>query len=494
MVYPFIKCLYPKYIQNRYTGQTILTGCGCCDACCNSKSNQLVNLIQIQMEESRYTMFVTLTFNDKYIPYVVPFFGDRDTRFYFKGNTRNKFISDDSIVLGDDFSPYSDVKYLDSAIVESLIDKSDIGRDKIAVLDKYQLQLFFKRFNYYCKKYKIYEKVHTYGIGEYGPSTFRPHFHVLFFFDSPRLLSLFRQILYSSWKFGFINFSSVQSSGKAARYVAKYFNSSANLPRLFKIKAFKPFSVHSQFFAASYYTKKGQSLYQMDYRQVIQSVSPVGNQFKSISCWRNITSILFPKVRCFSRRSDSELFKLYTIYKTCVSFFGVGKTITEYIGHILDNDFPYFDFLKSDLVVDCHGKYKVELRSIECIYHDIYVSKHFLERIVPSMYGNRRVYKNGRFYTVTCVDPYAFVMDYIHKIKDFYSLLELQRLKFFYLSQELSVRNGMDYRYFYDNFSASYNIKENPYFRPFSLVTSQIAYNAVKHKKLNDLNRIFKYR
>ena len=493
MDYPFIKCLRPKYILNKYTGQTVLASCNHCDACKNSRSYQLTKLITLQAEESRYTMFVTLTFNSKYIPYVTPFYEDDRTLFLYHGSTRNKFINENGLVLGDDESPFSDYRYDDPGIIHSLIDKSELGNDRIAVLDKYHLQLFLKRFRYYCKKYKIYEKVHSYGVGEYGPKSFRPHFHLLFFFDSPRLLSLFREILYKAWKFGFINFSSVRSSGKAARYVAKYFNSSSNLPLLFKTKAFKPFAVHSNFFAASFFTRQGHEIYQLDFRQVIESLSPVGNRIESISCWRNITNCLFPKVRGFSRRSDSELFKLYTIYKTCVSVFGSGKTITEYVGRILDSDLPYFDFLLADIVLTDRGYEKI-LRSVECISHDLYVSKHFLTNIVPSVYGDRRIFKNGVFHKVTSVDPYGNVMAYIHKFKDFYSLLELQRLKFFYKSQAESVKYGLDYRYFYDNFSASFNIKENPYFSAFNLTQSMIAVNAVKHKSLNDLNNIFKYR
>lgn len=490
MDYPFIKCLKPKYIQNKYTGQTILASCNQCEACQSSRSYQLVNLITLQAEVSRFMFMVTLTFNDKYIPYITPVFQNSDSQFIYHGNTRNKYIGSDDIVLGDDLSPFSDVLYNDFDVVNSLIEKSDIGNGRIAVLDKYYLQNFLKRFRYYCKKYKIYEKVHTYGIGEYGPVSFRPHFHVLFFFDSSRLQSLFRQILYKSWKFGFINFSAVSNSGKAARYVAKYFNSSANLPKLFRIKAFKSFAIHSQFFAASYYTKKGAELYQMDFREVIRQVSPVGVREECISIWRNVASNLFPKVRGFSRRSDSELFKLYTAYKTCVSVFGSGKSLIQYVGLILDSDLPYFDFLLYDQLLK-NGKYVIEQRSIECISHDLYVSKHFLDNIVPSVYGNRRIFKNGRFYTVSRLDPFGFVMEYIHKFKEFYSLLELQRLKYFYESQVVS---KLDYRYFYDNFSASHHIKQNPYFRSFELESSLSAKNAVKHKKLNDLNRIFQNR
>lgn len=494
MDYPFIKCLHPKYIQNKYTGERILVSCNNCDACNNSRSSLLVRLIKLQMEQSKYTMFVTLTYNNRYIPYVTPYYDDdKFTRFLYHGSTRNKFVSSSGMVLGNDESSFFDSRYNDPDVVKELVDKSELGHERIAVLDKYHLQLFFKRFRYYCKKYKIYEKIHNYGIGEYGPSTFRPHFHVLFFFDSQRLLSLFRTILYKAWKYGFINFSAVRTSSKAARYVAKYFNSSSNLPLLFKIKAFKPFAVHSQFFAASYYTSKGAEIYQMDFREVIQSVSFVGNRIESVSCWRNITNILFPKVRGFNRRSDSELFKLYTIYKTCVSLFGAGKPLIEYVGLILDYDFPYFDFLKRDLVLK-NNMYVYELRSVECIYHDLYVSYHFLTNIVPSLYGDRRVFKNGRFYSFSCLDNYAFVMDYIHKFKDFYSLLELQRLRYFYESQSACVKSGLDYRYFYDECSASHNIKENPYFSAFNLTQSQIAVNAVKHKWLNDLNKLFKYR
>ena len=46
-------------------------------------------------------------------------------------------------------------------------------------------QLFAKRFRKYLfTKIGSYEKTSSYVVSEYSPRTFRPHFHILFFFDS----------------------------------------------------------------------------------------------------------------------------------------------------------------------------------------------------------------------------------------------------------------------------------------------------------------------
>lgn len=480
MEYPFIKCLLPKYIQNKYTGEVILSSCGKCAACINASASQRVNLIKLQAEESSYCFMVTLTFDNKHVPKVEPFFDNNDTYFRYKGYTRNIYINHDNLVLDSDrLSIFSDNLYRDKYNLDLLVSKSNLNNGCIAVLDKWFLQSFLKRFRYYCKKYGIYEKVHHFCCGEYGPVHFRPHFHCLFFFDSQRLLSFFKQVLYKAWRYGFISFCSV-SGDRAFRYVAKYVNSSVSLPPLFETKAFKPFTIHSNFFAASYYQKKGKEIYQSDLRTIIQRICKIGNSEQCISVWRNITNCLFPKVRGFNRSDDNQLFKLYTIYDVCVKFFGEGFEVTDYVEYICNSSFRYFDCIKYEYQIK-DNLYRRLKRSFESIAHDLYISKMFLNLITQ----NGTIYSKS--YNSTVVGDY--VCDYIRVFKEFYSLLELQRLKNFYQSQ---IDNPhLDYRFFYDNFSASHMIQENPYFHTFHFQQNLIAVNSVKHKKLNDLNFIF---
>lgn len=93
-------------------------------------------------------------------------------------------------------------------------------------------QLFAKRFRKYLfTKIGSYEKISSYVVSEYSPKTFRPHFHILFFFDSEEVSKNIRQAVFQSWKLGRVDTQLARDS--AGSYVSGYLNSFVSLPSLF---------------------------------------------------------------------------------------------------------------------------------------------------------------------------------------------------------------------------------------------------------------------
>ena len=93
-------------------------------------------------------------------------------------------------------------------------------------------QLFAKRFRKYLfTKIGSYEKISSYVVSEYSPRTFRPHFHILFFFDSDEVAKNIRQAVYQSWKLGRVDTQLARDS--AGSYVSGYLNSLVSLPHIF---------------------------------------------------------------------------------------------------------------------------------------------------------------------------------------------------------------------------------------------------------------------
>ena len=93
-------------------------------------------------------------------------------------------------------------------------------------------QLFAKRFRKYLfTKIGSYEKISSYVVSEYSPRTFRPHFHILFFFDSDEVAENIRQAVYQSWKLGRVDTQLARDS--AGSYVSGYLNSLVSLPSIF---------------------------------------------------------------------------------------------------------------------------------------------------------------------------------------------------------------------------------------------------------------------
>lgn len=93
-------------------------------------------------------------------------------------------------------------------------------------------QLFAKRFRKYLfTKIGSYEKISSYVVSEYSPRTFRPHFHILFFFDSDEVAKNIRQAVFQSWKLGRVDTQLARDS--AGSYVSGYLNSLVSLPNIF---------------------------------------------------------------------------------------------------------------------------------------------------------------------------------------------------------------------------------------------------------------------
>ena len=93
-------------------------------------------------------------------------------------------------------------------------------------------QLFAKRFRKYLfTKIGSYEKISSYVVSEYSPRTFRPHFHILFFFDSDEVAKNIRQAVFQSWKLGRVDTQLARDA--AGSYVSGYLNSVVSLPNVF---------------------------------------------------------------------------------------------------------------------------------------------------------------------------------------------------------------------------------------------------------------------
>lgn len=93
-------------------------------------------------------------------------------------------------------------------------------------------QLFAKRFRKYLfTKIGSYEKISSYVVSEYSPRTFRPHFHILFFFDSDKVAENIRQAVFQSWRLGRVDTQLARDS--AGSYVSGYLNSLVSLPSIF---------------------------------------------------------------------------------------------------------------------------------------------------------------------------------------------------------------------------------------------------------------------
>lgn len=193
-------CLHPLVIQNPSNDQEyvarnpkILVPCGRCEACIISSANQWRVRLQIENQFAISAFFVTLTYDDDKIPYA---------------KCSNSF---------------------GETVVAPVVCKRDC-------------QLFFKRLR------KLYEtsQIRYFLCSEYGPSTFRPHYHVLVFGIIPPFDDHFKtriQItkdIQKCWSNGFVTVDDV-TDGRIS-YVTKYLSCTTDLPEYLP----KPFRLMSR--------------------------------------------------------------------------------------------------------------------------------------------------------------------------------------------------------------------------------------------------------
>lgn len=252
-------CLHGRVLTNPYTGRLIYVPCGICDACLARRATNNEMRVHAQEHASMYSYFITLSYNAKAVPTYRITLKERgkDTNIYtctpcprmsinrtVTMFPHNKVLRKRKQVPVAGLSPYQFDEFSFCATdkyVQEYHDKASLSNTS-KVKNKYpqfeglygwlnwqDVSLFMKRLRKMIfKKLGYYEKIHTYIVGEYGPVTFRPHWHILLFFDSQKLSSCIGKLISACWYLGRVDWSA--SRGGAEQYVAGYCNSFSSLP------------------------------------------------------------------------------------------------------------------------------------------------------------------------------------------------------------------------------------------------------------------------
>lgn len=262
-------CTSKTWIYNSH-GQKLFVNCGKCPSCLQSKAIQRTNKIRATHVSGQTALFVTLTYNNQSIPYIVKeeldaapiqkAFQDYNssvkTGDFFKEINIYRNCEVKKVRCG---SSQKDVKYKriykKDAIVTDLsipyvegckfkrLTHSSRKEYRIGVVYYKDVQDFFKRLRQNLKrKYKYDSKFQYFSVAEYGPTTCRPHFHLLIFCPS-ECVETFKAAIVASWPFddGRRTRDYIKIAIDASAYVSSYVNSDSSVPSLFRVsKQVKP--------------------------------------------------------------------------------------------------------------------------------------------------------------------------------------------------------------------------------------------------------------
>lgn len=331
--YLLSECLRPVKVFNKYTNDVIYAPCGHCYSCIKNKSNRDTALAMNIASNFKYCYFVLLSYEDCYLPYlevssIMPLdhsrsnysFNsiDRDLRISVP-NGKDRIIKDTlfHFTHSMDSSEYQDIivkshgryDFLRKCVVYPRFEDCD---NRIPYCNTSDCQRFLKRLRFHSKK-KYNEEIRFYGVSEYGPRTYRPHWHLLLFFNSDELSSSIQQLVSESWSYG--RATCDLSRGGSASYVASYVNSNVCLPSLYlQHKEIRARSLHSKGYGNNYVFPAQASIHELGKMSSIllngERIS-VNGEVKQIYPSRSYKHTVFPRFSnliCESTHSSAFLF------------------------------------------------------------------------------------------------------------------------------------------------------------------------------------------
>lgn len=267
------RCQNPRTVVNKYTHEPVVVSCGSCPSCILRRSGIQTNLLTSYSAQFRYVYFVTLTYAPCFLPTlevsiietctddiadvsVVPDINDLDAGdpntylFGFRSVPRTASVKLKNSTVERIFKD-PEIRFTYSMKPKELL--SILGKinhnvpNRIPYVCNRDLDLFLKRLRSYYPD----EKLRYYAVSEYGPTSFRPHWHLLLFSNSERFSQTVLENVSKAWSYGRCDAS--LSRGFAAPYVASYVNSFVALPNFYTQmpKVVRPKSFHSIGFTES---------------------------------------------------------------------------------------------------------------------------------------------------------------------------------------------------------------------------------------------------
>lgn len=551
------RCQHPRTVVNKYTHESVVVPCGSCPSCLLRRSAIQTNLLTTYSAQFRYAYFVTLTYAPCFLPTLevsvveactgdiadvssVPDINDLDAGdpntylFGFCSVPRTVSVKLKTSTVERTFKD-PEVKFaypMKPKDLLSILEKVNHNvPNRIPYVCNRDLDLFLKRLRSYYPD----EKLRYYAVSEYGPTSLRPHWHLLLLSNSERFSETICENVSKAWSYGRCDTS--LSRGYAALYVASYLNSFVSLPDFYTQmpKVVRPKSFHSIGFTESNLFPRKVRIAEVDKvadKCLNGVVVELNGKFRTIKpSWPYILR-LFPRFSDTFRKSSSDVYQLLFAAFTAPSRVvcgGCADLTCDPFGN--DSKQSIMSFCKQYLnYVDNYGKSN-EHRNLlstkadlphsdvliltECRLYDgvDLETNHRLSRVYRFFLGISKFVRT--YSTDGCSELFwssgtpggelygrdRFLRIISGKIVDFWNRYDYNRLVDFY--QTLEDSNDRDLVEFeLRNYSFRYNRlpdnKETPYHelplvRRLAAASLMKCRDKVKHKRANDLVGVFSY-
>lgn len=261
-------CFSPRKVYNKYLGREVVANCGKCAYCRSLRAFDLTSRVQREFVNNggNTALFITLSYDNDHLP--VYQYNGRSRKWYSNSGFP-EFEPIPECAVSEYPSP---VKYdIDAKLPMRALGTRSASRYKMRPafahlcypdVQKY-LALVRAKFFALTTRYDnsplhlAYEdpdltnetfKFRYSVCGEYGPTTLRPHYHIIIFLNhapNDRELHALAKVFSSSWSFGAVDLQTVTSDGVSG-YLADYVTGIAHIPPVLQAKRLRPLFHFSQ--------------------------------------------------------------------------------------------------------------------------------------------------------------------------------------------------------------------------------------------------------
>lgn len=314
---PVSRCEHPKMFYSKRAGKEIYVSCGKCFACRQARKARWAERLKEESKCHIYTQVIYLDYNDSHIP---RYDFDEDSSFIVESTPRLKPYYDKHPELYR--IELNTLKFEHDYDFEYVIDRLNGCASGLAHPSVYDIQLFKKRLATKIKREVTgkYACIRSAIVAEIGPTTLRPHYHGILFFDDERILQELPRLVRDCWT---DNSGNVLGTAKAepdkghfASYVAKYVTKSAPLPAVYEIDAFKPFFLTSRHPPIGSLCTGAQNRYLFDNCSPVKVEIQSNGEGLSVSLsplGQSLENRLYPKCPLYGKVSVPDRVKLYRL-------------------------------------------------------------------------------------------------------------------------------------------------------------------------------------
>ena len=469
-------CTSPVRVLNKYTNQVLYVPCRRCVGCRNHQAKTWVARLMSESKSTPYKLFFTLTYDNDCLPLFVPantlyanadeFYSDFSNLTYNYNTSYVNYCP--NVLLHKCLTRVPVDRVVDLSLLSKLPSSVYIPQPLdshtcmpafsskcFAYAEKRDLQSFFKRLRMLLYRdndnllnnIPQYERKFRYFVcSEYGPKTFRPHYHGLFFAQSREVSEAIKFYIYKAWQYcSSARLQCEYVRNGAEQYTAKYVTGSTDLPQVLQCSDSRTFYLASKNPCIGFVSYNHEKVWELVTSRTDKvSTERVDKSGKvsivDVPLTKQVKNRYFPKCRQFGSLTFNEQLRIYSLlyneYQlfTSLDSWNLGP-LKKFVMPLVDdgNGSKVYDsrlpnLIKKDFRYNLSYSQNLHAARVCCLYcHEYNITpidylielRAYYDRCVLDSLANQFDLQNA-FYQFTNDKRYylSFDLDFIHSLPD----------------------------------------------------------------------------